>query len=59
MGRKSCPGVVKSTIIYYGVGGGNVKRKFLKRDFPYAKASPITGGLAIVKLRLFFPLAKH
>ena len=37
-------------------GGG--KREFLK-GFSYAKDSQIIGGLAIVKLRLFFPLAKH
>ena len=46
-------------IIYLGVGGGKVKGKFPKR-FSYAKEdSQDTGGLAIVKLRLFFRVAKH
>ena len=46
-------------IIYSGAGGGKVKGKFPK-EFSYAKEnSGDTGSLAIVKLRLFFPLAKH
>ena len=45
-------------IIYYGVGGGKVQGKFPGR-FSYAKDSQDTGGLATVKLRLFFLLAKH
>ena len=46
-------------VIYYGIGGGQVQGKFPVR-FPYAKEdSQDTGGLAIVKVRLFFPLAKH
>ena len=46
-------------VLYLGVGGGKVKGKFPVR-FSYAKEdSQDTGGLAIVRLRLFFPLAKH
>ena len=46
-------------VIYYGVVGGKVQAKFPVR-FSYAKEdSQDTGSLAIVKLRLFFPLAKH
>ena len=46
-------------IIDLGVGGGKVKGKFLK-GFSYAKEdSQDVNGLAIVKLRLFFLLAKH
>ena len=46
-------------IIYLGVGGGKGKGKFPKR-FSYAKKeSQDTGGLAIVRLRIFFPLAKR
>ena len=60
VGRKSCTGAVKSDCLYT-VELGEVKSRgsFLK-GFPYAKEDPqIGGGLAIVKLRLFFPLAKH
>ena len=59
MSRKSRTGVVKSDWLY-AMELGEVKSRgsFLK-EFPYAKDSQITGGLAIVKLRLFFPLAKH
>ena len=59
VGRKSCPGVVHSDCLYT-VEVGEVKSRgsFLK-GFPHAKEDlQITGGLAIVKLRLFFPLAK-
>ena len=50
---------VERLVIYLGVGGGKVQGKFLVR-FSYAKEdSQDSGGLAIVKLRLFFPLAKH
>ena len=46
-------------VIYLGVGGGKVKGKF-SMGFSYAKEdSQDTGVLAIVKLRLFFPVAKH
>ena len=46
-------------VIYCGVGGGKVRGKFPVR-FSYAKLdSQDPGGLAIVKLRLFFPRAKH
>ena len=46
-------------VIYYGVGGGKVQGKFPVR-FSYAtEDSQDSGGLAIVKLRWFFPLAKH
>ena len=46
-------------IKYLGVGGGKVKRKFLK-GFSYAQLdSHITGDLDVVKLRLFCFLAKH
>ena len=42
-----------------GVWRGKVEGKF-PRGFSYAKEdSQNTAGLAIVKLRLFFPLAKH
>ena len=60
MGRKSCTGVVKSGSLYtMGLGGSKAQGKFLVR-FSYAKEdSKETGGLAIVELRLFFPLAKH
>ena len=45
--------------IYLGVGGGKVKGRFPKR-FSYAKEySQETGSLALIKLRLFFLLAKH
>ena len=60
MGRKSCTGVVQSDSLHT-VEFGEVKSRgsFLK-GFPHAKEDlQITGGLAIVKLRLFFPLAKH
>ena len=46
-------------VIYYGVRGSKVPGKFPVR-FSYAKEdSQDTGGLAIVKLKLFFPLEKH
>ena len=46
-------------VIYYGIGGGKVQGKFPVR-FSCAKEDlQDTGGLAIVKLRLFFPLAKN
>ena len=60
MGRKSCTGAVKSDWLY-SVELGEVKSRgsFLK-GFPYAKEGlQITGGLAIIKLRLFFPGTKH
>ena len=50
---------VERLVIYLGGGGGKVKEKFLER-FSYAKEdSQDTGGLAIVGLMLFFPVAKH
>ena len=60
VGRKSCTGVVKSDWLYtLELGEVKSRRNFLK-GFPYAKEdSEITGGLAIVKLRLFFFTAKH
>ena len=58
MDRKRCPGTMRRLVIYHGVGGGKVNGKFPKR-FSYAKEDPQdTGSLAIVKLRLIFPLAK-
>ena len=46
-------------VLYFGVGGGKVQGKFPVR-FSYAKEDlQDSGGLAIVKLRLFFHLAKH
>ena len=49
----------ETLVIYYGAGEGRVQGKFPVR-FSYAKEdSQDTGGLAIVRLRLFFPLAKH
>ena len=53
MGHEEMP------VKYYGVGGGKVQGKFPVR-FSYAKeGSQDIGGLAIVKLRLVFPLANH
>ena len=60
MGRKSCTGVVKSDWLY-ALELGEIKSRgsFLK-GFPCAKEdSQITEALAIVGLRLFFPLANH
>ena len=50
----------KRLVTYLGAGGeGKVQGKFPMR-FSCAKGdSPDPGGLALVKLRLFFPLAKH
>ena len=49
----------ETLVIYYGVWGSKIQGKFLVR-FSYAKEdSQDTGGLGIVKLGLFFPLAKH
>ena len=46
-------------VLYYRVGGGKVQGKF-PVIFSYAKEDlQDSGGLAIVKLRLFFPLAKN
>ena len=46
-------------ILYHRLGGGKVRGKFPVR-FSHAREDPQdTGGLAIVKLRLVFPLAKH
>ena len=60
MGRKSCTGVVKSDGLYtVELGEVQSRGSFLKPS-PYAKEDlQITGGLAIVKPRLFFPQAKH
>lgn len=43
-------------IIYYGIGGGKARGSF-RKDFHADSQNP--GGLAIVKLRWFFPLARH
>ena len=52
------PGREDRLIVYLGVGG-KVQGKFPK-GFPYAKEdSEDGGGLAVVKLGLCFPLAKH
>ena len=60
MGRKSSTGVVNSDYLYTKELGEIKSRGSLLKRFPYAKEdSQITGGLAIIKLRLFFPLAKH
>ena len=45
-------------IIYLGVGEVKSRESF-PRDFHRLKKTQMTGGLAIVKLRLFFPLANH
>ena len=46
-------------VIYCGVGGGKVQGKFPVR-FSYAKEDfSHSGSLAIVRLKLLFPLAKH
>ena len=60
MGQEEIPWDCKERLIMYlGVGGGEVKGKF-PNGFLYAKEdSQATGGLAIVKLRPFFPLVKH
>ena len=47
-------------ILYLGVGGGKIKGTFPKGLLYAQEDSEDTRGLAtIVKLRLFFPLAKH
>ena len=57
MGRKSCLDPVETQVIYLGLGGGKVQGEFpvgfssAKED---SQAKP-----AVVRLRLFFPLAKH
>ena len=52
-------GLEEWLITYLGVGGGKEKGRGPK-GLSYAKEdSQATGGPAIVKLRLFFPLAKH
>ena len=59
-GQKELPWNHEERLVtYYGDGGrGKVQGKFPMR-FPYAKGnSQDTGGLAIVRLRMFFPLAK-
>ena len=39
---------------------GEVRKREVSKGFSYAKGdSQDTGGLAIVKLRLFLPLARH
>ena len=49
----------ETLVIYLEVEGGKVKGKFPVR-FSYAKEDfQDIGGLAIIKLKLFFPLAKH
>ena len=60
MGRTSFLGTMRRDwFIYYGVGGGRVQGKFPVR-FLYGKQdSQDIGGLASVKLRLFFPLARY
>ena len=60
VGRKSCTGVVQSDC-FCTVGLGEVKsRGSLLKGFLYAKEVLQTArGIAIVKLRLFFSLAKH
>ena len=60
LSRKSCTGVRKSDCLY-SMELGEVKSRgnFLK-GFPHPKEDlKITGGLAIIRVRLFFPLAKH
>ena len=57
--ERAAPGAGGETGYILWSGGGRVQGKFPVR-FSYAKEdSRDTGGLAIVKLRLFFPLAKH
>ena len=52
-------GCAEWLIIYLGVGGGKDKRKF-PRGLSHAKEdSEDPGGLTTVKLKCFFPLAKH
>ena len=51
-------GCEETLIIYLGVGRG--KGKKFPNPFGFAtEDSQDPGGLAIVQLRLFFPLAKH
>ena len=60
MGKKELPQDPEETLVtFLGAGGGKVKGKLPTR-FSYAKEdSQIAGGLAIVKPRLFFPLANQ
>ena len=59
MGRKCCTGVLKSDWLYTVQLGETKSRGSFLVGFPYAREdSQITGGLAIVKLRLFYPLGK-
>ena len=56
--ERAVPGTMRDWL-YHGDRGGRVQGKFPKR-FSYAREdSQDIGGPAIVKLRLFFPLAKH
>ena len=61
MGRKSCcPGVVRGGRLYTGELGKVRKKGGDSKGFSYVKENlQDIGGLAIVKLRLFFPLVKH
>ena len=43
-------------VMFYGVRGDTVKEEFPKR---LSQAKDLTGGLATVRLRLFFPPVKH
>jgi len=58
MGRKSCcTGVLRSGDYTLGVGG---RKREVSKGLSYAKDdSKDPGGLAVVKLKWFFPLAKH
>ena len=59
LGQEELPQGLERLVIYYGPAGGKVQGKFPVR-FLYAKGdSQDFGGLAIVKLGLFLPLAKH
>ena len=58
VGPKNCPGTMRRDWLYtLELGEIRSRGSFLKR-FSHAKDSQVTGGLAIVKLRLFFPLSK-
>ena len=54
-GRKNCPGAMRPWWYTLGVGGG----KILEVSSNAKEDSEEAGGLAVVWLRLFFPLAKH
>ena len=60
VGRKSYTEAVKGVWLYTVELGEVESRGSFLKGFPYAKDDlQITGGLVIVQLGSFFPLAKH